>query len=135
MFDEAGRNGVRKQFRRLGWIMRLLAFFGRSARMSPEESAEVVIELDALSGELGQDFAALRCPVVFVVGSGGHPGASEQETGTMRAAVAEATAGNDRVTVFGTSRSNHMQILAKDPDIVAAAIADVIGLSARSTRR
>jgi len=36
MFDEAGKQKVRTQFRRLGWIMRILAAFGRSARMSPD---------------------------------------------------------------------------------------------------
>ena len=35
MFDEAGKQKVRAQFRRLGWIMRILAALGRSARMSP----------------------------------------------------------------------------------------------------
>jgi len=35
MFDEAGKEKVRKQFRRLGWMMRIMAALGRSARMSP----------------------------------------------------------------------------------------------------
>jgi pimeloyl-ACP methyl ester carboxylesterase len=59
MFDEAGRQKVRTQFRRLGWMMRILAALGRSAWMSPAESAGVVIEMDAVNGELGPDFAAL----------------------------------------------------------------------------
>ena len=46
MFDEAGEQKVRNQFRRLGWMMRILAALGRSARMSPAESADVVIEMD-----------------------------------------------------------------------------------------
>jgi hypothetical protein len=36
--------------------------------MSPAESADVVIEMDAVNGELGPDLAALDCPTVFVVG-------------------------------------------------------------------
>jgi pimeloyl-ACP methyl ester carboxylesterase len=38
MFDEAGKQKVRAQFHRLGWIMRILAALGRSARMSPAEA-------------------------------------------------------------------------------------------------
>ena len=76
MFDEAGKQKVRTQFRRLGWIMRIMAALGRSARMSPAESADVVIEMDAVNGELGPDFAALECPTVFVVGTGAHSGAT-----------------------------------------------------------
>src|SRR5437764_14195159 len=37
MFDETGKQKVRTQFRRLAWIMRILAVVGRSARMSPAE--------------------------------------------------------------------------------------------------
>src|SRR5262249_10251853 len=68
MFDESGKEKVRAQFRRLGWMMRVLAAFGRSARMSPSQSADVVIEMDAVNGELDADFAVLECPTVFVIG-------------------------------------------------------------------
>lgn len=46
MFDDAGKEHVRAQFRKLGWLMRIAAAFGRSARMSPAQSAEVVLEMD-----------------------------------------------------------------------------------------
>ena len=126
MFDEAGKEKVRAQFRRLGWIMRILAALGRSARMSPAESADVVIEMDAVNGELRPDFAALECPTVFVVGTGAHSGATEEEMRTVRAAVAEAEASNPRVSVFATTPHKHTQILSKAPDTVVAAIEDVI---------
>ncbi|MGH2477954.1 MAG: alpha/beta fold hydrolase [Candidatus Limnocylindrales bacterium] len=126
MFDEAGKEKVRAQFRRLGWIMRILAAFGRSARMSPAESAEVVIEMDAANGELRPEFAALECPTVFVVGTGAHSGATEEEMRTVRAAAAEAEASNKRVSVFATTPHKHTQILNKASETVAAAIEDVI---------
>jgi pimeloyl-ACP methyl ester carboxylesterase len=126
MFDEAGKQKVRTQFRRLGWIMRILAALGRSARMSPAEAADVVIGMDAVNGELGPDFAALDCPTVYVVGTGAHSGATEEEMRTMCAAAAEAEASNKRVSVFATTPHNHMQILNKAPDTVVAAIEHVI---------
>lgn len=126
MFDEAGKQKVRTQFRRLGWIMRILAALGRSARMSPAESADLVIEMDAVNGELGPDFAALECPTEFVVGTGAHSGATEDEMRTVRAAVAVAEENNERVSVFATTPNKHTQILNKDPDTVVAAIEDVI---------
>src|SRR4051794_35745249 len=126
MFDEAGKQKVRSQFRRLGWIMRIAAAFGRSARMSPAESADVVIEMDAVNGELRPDFAALECPAAFVVGTGAHSGATEDEMRTVRAAVADAVESNTRVTVFATTPHKHTQILSKAPDTVVAAIEDVI---------
>ncbi|MGA8219417.1 MAG: alpha/beta hydrolase [Solirubrobacterales bacterium] len=126
MLDEAGEQKVRKQFRRLGWLMRVAAALGRSARMSPAESAEVVIEMDAVNGELGPNFAALACPTVFVAGTGAHSGATEEEMRTVRAAAADAVASNERVSVFATTPHKHTQILNKAPDTVVAAIEDVI---------
>ena len=126
MFDEAGKEKVRAQFRRLGWMMRIAAALGRSAKMSPAESADVVIEMDAVNGELGPDFAALECPTVFVVGTGAHSGATEEEMRTVRAAVADAEESNERVSVFATTPHKHTQILKKAPDAVVAAIEEVI---------
>jgi pimeloyl-ACP methyl ester carboxylesterase len=128
MFDDAGEEKVRKQFRRLGWIMRIMAALGRSARMSPAESADVVIEMDAVNGKLGPDFAALACPTVFVVGTGAHSGATEEEMRTVRAAVADAEASSERVSVFATTPHNHTQILKKAPGTVVAAIEEVVAL-------
>ncbi len=125
MFDETGKQKVRTQFRRLGWIMRILAALGRSAKMSPAESADVVIEMDAVNGELGPD-AALDCPAVFVVGTGAHSGTTEDEMRTVRAAVGVAEKSNKRVSVFATTPHKHTQILNKAPDTVIAAIEDVI---------
>jgi pimeloyl-ACP methyl ester carboxylesterase len=130
MFDEAGKQKVRAQFRRLGLMMRIMAAIGRSARLSPEESANVVIEMDAVNGQLGADFQALACPTVFVVGTGAHPGATEDEMRTLRAAVAVAEESNERVSVFATTPHKHTQILSKAPDTVVAAIEDVVHRSA-----
>jgi pimeloyl-ACP methyl ester carboxylesterase len=126
MFDEAGKQKVYAQFRRLGWIMRILAAVGRSARMSPEESAKVVIEMDAVNGELGSDFAALDCPAVFVVGTGAHSGATEDEMRTVRAAADVAERRNERVSVFATAPHKHTQILSKSAEVVVAAIENVV---------
>jgi pimeloyl-ACP methyl ester carboxylesterase len=126
MLDEAGKQKVRTQFGRLGWIMRVLAAIGRSARMSPTEAANVVIEMDAVNGELRPDFAALQCPTVFVVGTGAHTGATEDEMRTVRAAAADAEAANERVSVFAVAPHKHTQILTKAPDTVVAAIESVI---------
>ncbi|GHG03069.1 MULTISPECIES: alpha/beta fold hydrolase [Amycolatopsis] len=129
MSDAAGRDKVRAQFRRLGWIMRVLAKLGRSARMSPAEAADVVIGLDAVNGELGTDFAALDCPAVYVIGSGAHPGTTEEEMSTLRAAADDATTENPRVSVYATTACNHVQVLRKAPDSVAKAIEAVVDRS------
>jgi pimeloyl-ACP methyl ester carboxylesterase len=125
MFDEAGRKKVRAQFRRLGPAMRIMAAFGRGARLSAGQAADVVIEMDAVNGGLADDFENLDCPAVFVRGSGGHSGAPAEEMHTMRESSAAAEAASDRVSVFATAPCNHVQILRKCADVVIAAIEDV----------
>lgn len=125
MFDAAGREKVRTQFRRLGWAMRILAALGRSAKIPPAQAADVVIEMDAINGELERDYAALRCPAVFVVGTGKHAGATDAEMATLRAAAATATAASPQVSVFATVPVNHLKVIRKATGTVVAAINDV----------
>lgn len=120
--DEAGKQRVRTQFRRVGWIMRILAVLGRSARMSPDECADVVIELDEVNGTLSTDFAALTGPTVFILGHGAHSGATAEEMRTLRDSVSTVTAANPLVSVFATTSSNHTQILRRAAGTIAEAI-------------
>lgn len=125
MFDEKARQAARAQFHRLGFLMRIAAAAGRGARMSPDQAADVVIEMDAANGELAADFKALDCPAAFILGTGGHSGAPAEETQRMRASVAAAQAASQRVSVFATAPCNHTAILRKCPGLVVAAIKDV----------
>jgi pimeloyl-ACP methyl ester carboxylesterase len=125
MFDEAGKAKVRAQFRRVAWIMRILAAFGRSAKLSPVEAAELVIEMDAVNGTLEPDFAALECPAAFVVGTGTHSGATEDEMRTLRSTAFELATRNPGISVT-TAPANHLRILSRSPEVVAAAIAAVV---------
>jgi biotin synthase-related radical SAM superfamily protein len=63
---------------------------------------------------------------VFVLGTGAHPGATEDEMRTVRAAVADAEERNERVSVFAITPHKHTQILNKAPDTVVAGIEAVI---------
>jgi pimeloyl-ACP methyl ester carboxylesterase len=129
MFDEAGKERVRAQFQRLGWIMRILAAFGRAANMSPAESAQVVIEMDAVNGSLAHDFASVTCPTVFVVGTGAHAGATDSEMATVRSTATETAARNANVSTI-SARANHTSILSKSPGAVVDAIQRVVNQAA-----
>lgn len=126
-FDEPAKERARAQFRRLALPMRVLAMFGLSARMSANEATGVLFEVDAANGEL--DFTALTCPTVYVVGSGAHTGATAEEMARMRSATTKATMRNYLVSVFETVPANHVQMLSKAPDTVAAAITEVASRS------
>jgi len=125
MFDDQARLEARAQFRRLGFLMRIAAAVGRGARLSPDQAADLVIEMDAVNGELASDFRALDCPAAFVLGTGGHSGAPADQTRRMRESVAAAQAASQRVSVFATAPASHTQIRTKCADVVVAAIEDV----------
>jgi len=59
MLDEKARQAARAQFRRLGLLMRIAAAAGRGAQLTPDQAADVVIEMDAINGELATDFKVL----------------------------------------------------------------------------
>ena len=65
---------ARRDFRRMGPLMRVMAAFGRSARMTPDQAADLTFELDEIAATLGADYDAVTAPVDFVVGSGRHAG-------------------------------------------------------------
>ncbi|AYG78522.1 2-(acetamidomethylene)succinate hydrolase [Streptomyces hundungensis] len=131
VLDEAGKDGVREAFRRSGRLTRVTARLGGAPGLSPRQRAEAVIATDEVNGQLAADFASLRCPTAFVVGSGGHPEASRERTRMLRAA-ARAEADNAQVTVFATTTAGRpAHVLARDADLVAAAIHEV----ARRTTR
>ena len=107
--------------------MRIAAAVGRGARLSPDQAADLVIEMDAVNGELAADFEALDCPAAFILGTGGHSGAPADDMRTLRASAAVAQAASQRVSVFATAPCNHTAILRKCPDLVVAAIKDITG--------
>lgn len=126
LLDEARKDDVRRHFRRRGRVTQRLTPLGRSVRMTPEQCAEVVIEMDAVNGELAADLAALRCPAVFVTDIGGRADTSPRDAAAIRAAVGRAVVDNPCVMALPTVRRGPTQPLAKDPEVVVAALAAVV---------
>jgi pimeloyl-ACP methyl ester carboxylesterase len=120
--DQAERERIRKMWRWMALLMKVAAAFGLSARMSAAQAAESNIELLDVLAELAADFEQIRCPVAFIVGTGKHMGAREEEVQKMRAGIDPIVESRPNVTVFATVPASHTQILAKHPDTIVAAI-------------
>ena len=125
VLDASGHGDVGHLFRRLPWHTRAAAALGLVTPPTPAEIADVVLDMDAVNGELAADFTALTCPATFVLGSGGHAPASESEMQRVRFAAAWAAEGS-RVSVFAVAPGDHTRILSRSPDLVVAAIDDVV---------
>jgi pimeloyl-ACP methyl ester carboxylesterase len=122
MLTEADKEQARRTFRRLAPLMRVMAAFNRSARMSAGEAAALNIELDDLAAGLAQDYDLVRCPIEFIVGSESHMGATDVQCRTMRASITPLVEQHANVSLFATLPASHTQILTKYPDSVATAI-------------
>ena len=128
--DEAERQRAHQLFRRMGPLMRVMALFGRGTRMSPDQAAEMNIELRTLLCDLQVDYDRFTCPVDFILGSKPHMGSTEAECRAMRGAVAPIVTARPNISIFRTLPASHTEILSKHPEAIVQAIADVVGKAA-----
>ena len=130
--DQAARERIRKTWRWMGPLMKVAAVFGLSARMSAAQAAESNIELIDVLSTMAADYEHIRSPVLFVVGTGKHMGAREEELQKMRAGIDPIVESRPNVTIFATVPASHTQVLAKHPDTIAAAIDAVVSQASQA---
>ncbi|MFD8734181.1 alpha/beta fold hydrolase [Streptomyces sp. NPDC059618] len=122
---EAGREEIRKMFRRFGWIMPLVRPLGMAARMSAGQHAEVNIELNEIVADSDPVFDLVTFPMRFLVATGASLGGTEEGLAAMRATLDPILARNPHVKVSATVASKHTTIVRKDFRAVAAAVREV----------
>ncbi len=127
---EAGKEHIRKLFRRYRWAMPLARMLGSAARMSTDQAAEVNIELNEIVADSGPVYDLVTFPMRFIVGSGGAMGATKEGHTAMRATLDPVLARNPNVKVSATVKSNHTGIVRKDFRAIAAAVREVAGTRA-----
>jgi pimeloyl-ACP methyl ester carboxylesterase len=130
--DEASVEKIRKQFRRLRWLMPLLRPLGLAARMSAAEQAESNIELLRVVAKFGPVLEGLTVPVRFVVGSGGSVGGGQEEMERMRATLDPVLARNPHLKSVKVA-SSHTKILSKDFRAVADAVRELAASDSHET--
>jgi len=130
--DQVERERIRKTWRWMGPLMKVAAAFGLSARMKASQAAESNIELIDVLSKMAADYEQIRCPVTFIVGTGKHMGAREEEVQKMRAGIDPIVESRPNVTIFATVPASHTQVLPKHPDTIAAAIDAVVGQASQT---
>jgi pimeloyl-ACP methyl ester carboxylesterase len=127
VFHEQAKKRIRRQYRLLRAPMAVLGSLGILSRLSHHQAANLVLELDEIDAGLLPDYRSLDCPALIISGSGPHPGSPAEEMKFMRDAADTACDANTNVRLFGVVGSNHLQILRKHADVVAAAIETLAG--------
>lgn len=122
---EAGKEEIRKLFRKFAWTMPLTRRLGLSARMSAEEHADINIELNEIVAAGDPIFDRVTFPMRFVVASGSSLGSTEEGHTAMRATLDPVLARNPHVKVSATVTSNHSTVVRKDFRAIAAAVREV----------
>jgi pimeloyl-ACP methyl ester carboxylesterase len=127
--DEAMEARIRKQFRRMRWIIRLLRPTGITPRMDAAEMAECNIELGKVAREsnLSPVLDNITIPARYVVASGNSLGSRGDEQERIRASLHAVTVRNPNIRISAKVASNHDAILRKDFHAVAEAVREVAG--------
>ena len=122
---EAGREQIRKLFRRMRPAMPMARLTGNAARMTAAQHAEINIELNEVVADSGPVYDLVTFPMRFIVGSGAAMGATEEGHAAMRATLDPVLARNPNVTVSATVTSNHTGVVGKDFPVIAAAVREI----------
>lgn len=122
---EAGREQIRKLFRRFRWTMPLTRRLGLSAWMTADQHADINIELNEIVAVGGPVFDRVTCPMRFIVASGSSLGSTEEGHAAMRATLDPVLESNPNVKVSATVASNHSTVVRKDFRAIAAAVQEV----------
>lgn len=123
---ESEKETVRAMFRKMRWLLPVLAVFGKAAKMPANEAATVNIELDVILGKLNTSYDTIHCPIYFICASKRSTGGTEEEFRNMRSSVDPLVVQHQNISVFKTLPCSHLEILSKYPDIVVAAIDDLV---------
>lgn len=124
---EEDKENVRRAFRRMSFILPILARFGKAGRMSASEAASINIELNEITGDLTSSYDDFSCPTAFVIASGGSFGAPEDAMQEMRSTLARLIGKHPNISLFSEVPCNHLQVLNKAADDVASAILNISG--------
>lgn len=128
--DDAMEQRIRKQFRRMSWLMTLLRVTGLTPRMTAAQMADCNIELGkiARAGNLGPVLDGITVPTRYVVASGASLGSKGDEQERIRASLVGVTERNPNITIHAKVPSNHDKILRDDAPTIATAVREIAGL-------
>ncbi|NNH68919.1 alpha/beta hydrolase [Nocardia uniformis] len=128
--DEVDIEGMRKLWRRLGWLMPLMRAVGLGARMTAEQMADSNIEAGEIARErvLGPVMDKITVPTRYVNASGSSLGSKGDEQERIRASLHKVVERNPNIEIHAKVPSNHGNILRKDYRTIAEAVRVVAGL-------
>ncbi|MFB6559774.1 alpha/beta fold hydrolase [Streptomyces sp. NPDC056400] len=129
---EEMEQGIRRFFKRMGWLMPLLRPTGLTPRMTADDMATSNIEVGRLAREreLGPVLDAITVPVRYVLASGTSFGSKGDEQERIRAGLDPVFARKPNIQLSAKVPSNHGAILRKDARAVATAAREVAALAA-----
>jgi hypothetical protein len=119
---EAGRERIRKLFRRMRLLFPIAARLGLAARMTADQHADVNIELNEIAAASVPVLDRLTCPVRFVLATGDSLGTKDGEMEQGRTTLDPVLARNPNLKVSAKVASNHSKILRNDFPAVAQTV-------------
>jgi hypothetical protein len=121
----AGREHIRKLFRRSRLLLPIAARMGMGGRMTADQHADINIELNEIADASVPVLERLTCPVRFVMATGDSLGSKEGEMEQGRTVLDPILAHNPNLRVSAKVASNHSKILRKDSPAVAQTVREL----------
>lgn len=129
---EAGRERIRRTFRKFRLLLPIAALFGLGARMSADSHADVGIDANEVAAASVPVLSRLACPVRFVLATGDSLGSEAGEMEEGRKVLDQVLAANPNVKLSAKVASNHSKILRNDSPAVAEAVRELAATRDRS---
>ncbi|WP_327129588.1 alpha/beta fold hydrolase [Streptomyces sp. NBC_01727] len=123
--DDSTLEQIRQTFRRMRWLLPLVRPLGMTARMSAEQHADCNVEILEVLAKFGPVLEEVTVPVRFVMGTGVHMGATQEQVQQMRTSLDPLLARNPYLKVSATVASNHTKILRNDFRAVADTVREI----------
>ncbi len=119
---DAAKERINKLFNKYKLVLPIVSFFGLAARMSAKKHAEINIEINEISANLGTVLLEMKTPVRYVLATGKSRGGEENEFNAMRESLNPMLEKNHHLKISTKVPSNHENILAKDFKAIANAL-------------
>jgi pimeloyl-ACP methyl ester carboxylesterase len=131
---EAGRERIRKLFRRMRLLLPLARRLGLAARMTADQHAEVNIEINEINAAIAPVLDRVTCPVRYVLATGANLGGGQEEMEQVRASLDPVLARNPNIRVSAKVASNHSKIVRKDFRAIAEAVRETAAAQDQEVR-
>ena len=122
---EDEKEKVLHTFQKIRFILPILTRFGKMARMSAHQAANINIELHDICGKIESAYDNIYCPTYFICALKSSMGHTEDQINKKLISIELLKKNHQNISIFKTLPCTHMEIISKYPGTIIDAITDL----------